>query len=456
MSDISALAPIDPNSIPEKEKASPWIARKLVGSMTGRFVISSYQSLKAAGTSVVCLSPWGDSSPLVLPCIRVRDLALKTAVAATGGTAQVLGPVMDPVADLVISSAGDTVLVENCLDIGFNLATKGTDFLFIDEPVDHVIRVHSNLSETTGVKAKKITLKYKHTIEDAALGFYRSSVHQDNSLFASIKDYLAIEKGWFSPYLFASGRHPIIPRSMKPDVIFCHGPFLEGDYKIGEALLAESAPVIMLSKPSPPLTPPVVEAHHSLAESKEKSSDLNIPRRLNMFSRSRTPSPEPELTPSPVPKPRRMVILLVGLKPHRGFWTNSGRPGESVINYILLRGCPAVVVPVQAGSPLIAWDGLTLEQLWDVELPEQGAVTSVSGKYEGIVNVLFEFVDMCVEWERFVTPGAPDGVTVEAGRTALKNVMQLLVAAAIRSKDNEEVKKEVDKDRSGIAMWRIP
>lgn len=52
--------------------------------------------------------------------------------------------------------------------------------------------------------------------------------HRDNSLFATVKDYLAVEKGWFSPYLFASGRRPIIPRSMKPDVIFCHGPFLSG------------------------------------------------------------------------------------------------------------------------------------------------------------------------------------------------------------------------------------
>ena len=43
-----------------------------------------------------------------------------------------------------------------------------------------------------------------------------------------MKDYLAVEKGWFSPYLFASGRRPIIPRSMKPDVVFCHGPFLSG------------------------------------------------------------------------------------------------------------------------------------------------------------------------------------------------------------------------------------
>jgi hypothetical protein len=61
-----------------------------------------------------------------------------------------------------------------------------------------------------------------------------------------------------------------------------------------------------------------------------------------------------------------MVILCVGLKPHRSLWTTSARPGESVIKYLLLNGCPAIVVPVKIGAPLVAWDALTLEELWKV------------------------------------------------------------------------------------------
>ncbi|KAJ6499558.1 hypothetical protein C8R47DRAFT_1068495 [Mycena vitilis] len=41
-------------------------------------------------------------------------------------------------------------------------------------------------------------------------------------------------------------------------------------------------------------------------------------------------------------------------------------------------------------------------------------------------------------------------------RKALKSALGLLVAAAVRSGASKEVKKEVDKERSGIAMWRIP
>jgi hypothetical protein len=53
-------------------------------------------------------------------------------------------------------------------------------------------------------------------------------MHDDPDLFTTVKDYFAIKKGWFNPYLFASARRPVIPRNINPDFVFCHGPFLEG------------------------------------------------------------------------------------------------------------------------------------------------------------------------------------------------------------------------------------
>ncbi|KAJ7138509.1 hypothetical protein C8R43DRAFT_1019346 [Mycena crocata] len=466
---MSALGPIDPASVPdeshdEQEKSAPWIVRKLVGSMTGRIVMSSYESLRAAGTSVVCLSPWGDSSPLLLPCIRFRDLAVHTVIAATGGMAVVAAPVWGGVSAEVISMFGDSILVEVGLHAGFSLTANVANDLVIDKPIKAVIPIHNKRLETTGVKVLLITLKYKMTVTDAALGFYRSSVHKDNSLFATVKDYLAIEKGWFSPYLFASGRRPIIPRTMKPDIIFCHGPFLDGDYRIGETLLAESAMVIALCAAPPPAPAPAAEAEHGHHLSLPKMPSLPKMSSLSNLLRSRPPSPsEPEHTLAslpPPPTPRRMVIVCVGLKPHRSLWTTSARPSESVINYILLNGCPAIVVPVKVGAPLVAWDSLTLEQLWKVPLPaddpEADSTNAESqGKFGGIVNVFFEYLDMCVDWERVVVSGDPEKPSDMDGRKALKSALGLLVAAAIRSGDSKEVKKEIDKERSGIAMWRI-
>ncbi|KAJ7627699.1 hypothetical protein DFH06DRAFT_1227889 [Mycena polygramma] len=462
--EVSPLGPVDGASLQEeeshdeKEKSAPWIVRKLVGSMTGRIVMSSYESLRAAGTSVVCLSPWGDSSPLLLPCIRFRDLAVHTVIAATGGMAVVAAPVLGPIAGEVLSTFGDTILVELGIHAGFSLTAQVANDLVIDKPLKAIIPIHSKRLETTGVKVLLITLKYKITMTDAALGFYRSSVHKDNSLFATVKDYLAVEKGWFSPYLFASSRRPIIPRTMKPDIIFCHGPFLEGDYRVGQTLLAESAMVIALcgEAPSTPPTPP--EPHNTLSIPK-----VSMPSLSNLLH-SRPPSPsEPVHTlaalPTP-PAPRRMVILCVGLKPHRTLWTTSARPGESVINYILLNGCPAIVVPVKVGAPLVAWDALTLEELWKVPLPaddpETESTTATQGKFGGIVNVFFEYLDMCVDWERVVVSGDPGKPSDMDARKALKSALGLLVAAAVRSGASKEVKKEVDKERSGIAMWRIP
>ena len=235
---------------------------------------------------------------------------------------------------------------------------------------------------------------------------------------------------------------------MKPDVVFCHGPFLEGDYRIGERLLKESAVVVPFAKEPEPREEEH-EEHPSRYRSFRDLKDLKIPTLSNVFARSRTPSPEPQLAVVPQPPtPRRMVVLVVGLKPHRKLWTTSARPEESVINYILLNGCPALVVPVKPGAPLVAWDALTLEQLWEVELPADGGKTA-SGKFEGIVSVLFEFLDLCVDWERVILPE-------EDKRDKVRDAIELIVAAAVRSRESKEVRKEVDEERAGIAMWRIP
>ncbi|KAF8511568.1 hypothetical protein BU17DRAFT_97135 [Hysterangium stoloniferum] len=498
----SELQPIDPSSITssEQETEASWIVRKLAGSMTGRIVMSSYESFKAAGTFVVCLSPWGDSSPLVLPCIRFRDLAMHMVIAATGGTAAIAAPVMSPMGDAILSTFGDTIIVELGLHAGFDLGVKATNDLFIEHPLKKLIPSNDRRLTTTAIKSLTITLKYKHTTSDAALGFFRSSQHTDPSLFSSIKDYLAIEKGWFSPYLFASGRRPIIPRTMKPDVVFCHGPFLAGDYKIGQTLLNESATVIALCKPPPPPSPEEAGASNPEQPSQSRFHVPSLPHvpsfssivnsTTSRFSHSRSastvpssttsrpPSPQSEQStetldpavPSTIPPPRRMVLVVLGIKPHRGLWTTSARPSESIIKYILLNGCPAIIVPVKAGSPLVAWDTLTLEDLHKLN-KQPGGVESPKAK--GVINVICEYLGLCVDWERVTA--VPDekekeiiaGVSEEdeqkaeeallnEKQAAVKEAVRLLVVGAINSAQSEEAKKEIDLDRAGIVMFRIP
>ncbi|KAF8321549.1 hypothetical protein DL93DRAFT_2147567 [Clavulina sp. PMI_390] len=530
MASVSPLKPSDPASLPdyEKEEQAPWIIRKLVGSMMGRVVVSSLATLKATGTNVICLSVWGDSSPLILPCIMWRDILLHTVVAATGGTAAIAAPAMSPLMETAASSIGSSIVVEMGLHAGFELSNNVADDLLGDQ-VDHIIPVYSNRLETTGVKTLLITAPYKHNQLDAALGYFRASVHAGDAkegLFSSLSDYLSIEKGWWNPVLYASGRRPCIPRSMKPDVIFCHGPFHQSDYAVARQLVHESALVLSFAQPAEPVPPPAApidpestsesvtadvsestgkdrqtlssylrkgqdtagsylkvgqEKLHGIGHSQPKSTPLltgeeNKPNSAPSSDPQASPSPDAEPVPtdpptdppvigaSPTSPPlRRLAILLVGISPHRKLWATSARPGESVISYGLLNGAPTIVVPAKDGCPLMAWDTLTLKHLHKIEAVE-------GAKFDGIVDVLMEYVGCCADWERFEFPeikeknvngngtsgGGKDVGVEERAQSLIKEALAALVAAAIRSKDSKEVKKHIDVDRAGIVMLRLP
>lgn len=415
--------------------------------MTGRIAVSSYESLRATGTSVVCLSPWGDSSPLLLPCIRFRDLAVHTVIAATGGTAAVAAPVMGPISDMVVGSLGETIVVELSLHAGLEAAAWAGNEVFISKPIKHIIPAHDAILTTSCVKVLTITLKYKHTVEDAQLGFFRSSTHADPSLFASVRGYLAVEKGWFSPYLFASARRPAIPRTIQPDIVFCHGPFLAGDYQVGQTLVAQSAKVLHLCETPPaqdasaPAPPTTLKDRLHVSKINDKLTTLMHRTKSQPASDapSRTPSPPPTLQMS-VPPPRRLAVVLLGLKPHRlGMWTSSARPSESVLQYILLNGAPTIILPALAGAPLIAWYTLTLKQ-----------IHAKRDTYDEIVPVLFEYISLCVDWARITVGDGED-----ERKTAVRDALELVVASAAQSVDSKPVAKNVDPDRAGVVIFRI-
>jgi hypothetical protein len=246
---------------------------------------------------------------------------------------------------------------------------------------------------------------------------------------------------------------------MTPDFVFAHGPFLSGDYKIAETLLGHSAVAMHFCAHPVPPTP---------SERPSFTAKLSAP--LLRPERSRTPSPEPTLAPVPTPpQPRRLVVLVLGIKPHRaGLWTSSQRPSESVIQYVLLSGAPALVLPAALGSPLLAWFTRTLADLWKLEVPQEDAAGAAAAgnamararasdaranTFTGMLASLAEYVGLCVDWARVEVPGAP-GVDEPAKRRAIEEALALVLAAAMRSAESKKVKKEIDPDRAGIAIWR--
>lgn len=122
------------------------------------------------------------------------------------------------------------------------------------------------------------------------------------------------------------------------------------------------------------------------------------------------------------------------------------------MNYTLLNGCPAMVVPIRTGTPLIAWHGCTLKMLQTMEGGVEGAI------FEKVLDRLNEYVGLCVDWDRIVFPEGTKGEgesNESAGLRIVKDGLRLILAGAVRSKDSAEVKKKIDGERAGIVFFRI-
>jgi hypothetical protein len=96
-----------------------------------------------------------------------------------GGAAAVATPLMGPISHAVVSTLGDTVLVEVGMHTGFELSTKAANSVIGDKMADKlsgpVLRSWRSFTgadgpgwATTGVKSVSITLRYKGVPSDAA------------------------------------------------------------------------------------------------------------------------------------------------------------------------------------------------------------------------------------------------------------------------------------------------
>lgn len=132
------------------------------------FVIPNLDYHPRPTSTIVC-----QQRPYHLP-----NIDLHMGRVAQGGVAAVAAPVMGPVSDMVVSTFGDTILVEMGMHVGFDLTAKAANDLVFDGAIKTFVPIHSSRLETTGVKTMTITLKYKHVPEDASVGFYRSGIHR--------------------------------------------------------------------------------------------------------------------------------------------------------------------------------------------------------------------------------------------------------------------------------------
>ena len=98
--------------------------------------------------------------------------------------------------------------------------------------------------QTTAVKSLKTSVKHKLIGIDANIQLFQPRP-------CPILNRGSCARGWFCPYLYATGRTPHISRSEDFAIAQLTGPALEADAKIAHALWAESAAVLPLCDPRP-------------------------------------------------------------------------------------------------------------------------------------------------------------------------------------------------------------
>ena len=186
------------------DEKSNWGMRFLGNTLNGRFVRAGTRSFVSSAISPLYLSPWGDNNPITLPNVRKRDFGY----AAIGDLAyqdifessvEVLGNGADQVSQFFISeAAGDA-------------AEETVDRLKPAKPL--------KIKRTAQWKSVEVRIKHKLIGKNAEVRFFGEYPARHRT---------ASDKGWFCPYLYASGRTPFIPRAHDFVVAAFSGPGLQG------------------------------------------------------------------------------------------------------------------------------------------------------------------------------------------------------------------------------------
>ena len=191
---------------PVEVEASNWGMRFLGNTLNGRIIRAGTRSVVSTAISPIYLSPWGDNNPITLPNVRKRDFGY----AALGDLAyqdifessiEVLDYGSDQISKFLI---GETV---------GNAAEETVDRLKPTRPLKVVRTAH--------LKSVEVRIKHKLIGKSAEIKFFGEY---------PARHRMASDKGWFCPYLYSSGRTPLIARAHDFIVAGFFGPALQGRY----------------------------------------------------------------------------------------------------------------------------------------------------------------------------------------------------------------------------------
>lgn len=373
------------------ETKSSW-GKRFVGNMLiTRGIRAGVTSVASSVKLPAMLSPWGDNNPITLPNVRRRDV-IPLAGSHFGADAIISGS---------LTFAGG-LLVD---------AMRCVSEQVVDQTsLDRIRFDEAQILRTTSVKSLQITIKHQLMGVDADLRFFGER--------SAPLTMLSSAKGWFCPYLYASGRTPSVPRSQNFAVAQCFGPLLNADSALAHKVLAEGVATMSLCDPDPAHTP--VNGHH------------------------------------------RLIVFFAGISPWRTqAWSQARIPGQAKLMLHLINGCPALVIPVIAGeaaqgqsnqgvqwvqgaqsqgAPICAWSTWTLAQM----------TSNMDYAPERHYEELFRFLESMVSVPH-VEAGAGRG-----WRDALARGLQMMIKGAVATREivDPKVLGMIDPERAGIVMFR--
>ncbi|KAL8764957.1 MAG: hypothetical protein Q9209_007798, partial [Squamulea sp. 1 TL-2023] len=382
------------------------VTRFLGDTLVGRFTRSSLSTVTTTMKMPAVLSPWGDNNPVTLPNVRYRDAALY-------GTFAVIGvPLVDGVSDAVAGSFGTDNFVSEVVSSGADFITGNTIvkhgvFQIVEQAIDkgvleHVLPEVEKTMRTTTAKTLQVSIKHKLMGVEADIRMYGPY---------PTANFMACDKGWFAPYLYASSRTPVIKRSEDFAMAQFFKPYLVADTNLTHKLLTESASVIPLCESTPSARLPYA----------------------------------------------RLLVTFIGISPFRGessgMWSTSRRPSCGQLHIHMFNGCPTLVIPAHSDAqrtPVIAWSPWTLKQMHEgngrVGLGAQGEYTPQK-QHEQICAWLLEMVERAG-----VHPSVAN--IVGSLERVVRKVVTMIINGAMSAPRGGKVCGVVDSERAGIVAMR--
>lgn len=391
----NAVSSPDYQHLHEDEKKSGRASRFVGNMLITRIGRASWQSLESTARLPFYLSPWGDNLPFTLPNLRKRDLAL-AGVAHFGLDA--LGASAVTVIESALTHAASAT-VEQTADEGLSKVSNR-----MNKP-GHVIRRRVGMDS--------LTLRIKHKLIGEAAELVFQGVHDT-------QDRMGCAKGWFCPYLYASGREPEIARSQDWTMAQLLRPRLAADASIAPTLLSSCA-----------------------------ASDIPVVAPFGC------PWEDPSFAPAmmpPYPKFRRMAVFLTGISPYRHLttqsaWSHSRIPNEARITFHLFTHAPIIVFPIRDQAPVLAWSPWTVAQMFE-------AVWSRRYTVDRQVEELLAFIETVIDED--VVRGSCPEFEKHGWRDAMDGCLRSMLSAVVNVPDaiRETSKGCCELERTGVVAFR--